>query len=590
MITFPTVKNLEKAVLGYQYMDIPFALWGINFVKENVLKGDSLFFTNNIFYPQGGYFYPMNLLNGILVFPLYLFFSLSFSYNIMILMFMILAAVGMYRLTLYVTKNRNAAFYSGLCYSISPIVTTAIHNGTDHLLGLCWVPFFMFYFLDACNNVKIRSVIFSIIFLVLSVTSCWYIGFALGMFIIFFFFYGMFVLKRNKKALLKKVVIISLISTILCAPVFTALVKSFKTDPKSIVVKNEKMTNWLFENLTYADFSDYFKTHPFWLRGKNGFSKDYFSAFRSKYAAYGVYLGYIALLLSLLSLAGKNRVSMRDFWVFCMVFFFLLSLGPNPHINHQKLNIGIGAKVLPYSLINYFLPFSTFVSLPYQFSVIMYLSLFILAGGGLTKILSAMKEKQKVIATLFISACSIFEYIMIAPVPYPLQHFQTEIPSFVKELKKKDGTAIIEIPIFPRTSRSLRPGLFYQIYHGKKVCYGIDTSSGISPPLSGNIFLYYIDRICGVNSGLANNDIWELSPGKAPCNIGEYGRVIKGGSKDYIEIKRALGSLKKLYFSDIIVYKDLMTKTVNESLASFLQKNLGQPYWESDEVALYQIQ
>jgi hypothetical protein len=596
LITFPAVIELNKSALGCRYTDTWHSLWGISFVKNSLLHGKSLFFTDYIFYPQGGYFYPINLLNAILILPVYLFLSVVVSYNLMIMILMVIAMLGMYRLVLYIARNKYAAFYSGLCYGISPIVITAIHNGTDELLGLCWIPYYALYLLKALDENRMRPFFLSVLFLFLSILSCWYLGFVSLLFTAFFLIYKLSIKGEGirKRVIFKKIISILLISSMLSLPFFMLLMRSFHGDKRIVNIKVKQEINSTLQNLSYTELSAYFKVIPFWSRKNQFLEQDprVFLETYDRYHIHGVYLGYIALILCMFGLFSRDKTyPNKRFWLFCAVFFFLLSLGPYPRMHGAKLNLGILEKILPYSLLDRIIPMSSYVSLPFRFSVITYLSLFILAGLGMARAFNKIRIKQKAMLTSAICACTVFEYLIMAPMPYPLYRSPTVAPDFIKELKKQPGEAIIEAPTNHSVYRALRPGLYYQIFHHKKVIYGINVADGISPPLRDNMFIRYIEDICQASINYVSIPIKVSSVKDFFSPIEEnYKRAVNPASEDYWKIKDSIEKLKGYSFSYVVIYKDMLPLPVEEILFYFVNEHLGKPYWESKEVVIYRLE
>ncbi|MDP8234636.1 MAG: hypothetical protein P9M06_07595 [Candidatus Saelkia tenebricola] len=593
-ITFPTIVGLNKTVLGSQYTDTWNALWGICFVKDSILNGTALFFTDNIFYPQGGYFYPINLINAILILPLYLFLPLPVSYNLMIMALMLIAALGMYKLAGYIVKSKSAAFYAGLCYSISPVIISTIHNGTDEFLGVCWVPYYVLSLFRAKEKNNLGVILSGILFLFLATVSSWYIGFSLGIFTIFFLIYNAVIQNDigNKKAILKRIAFISIIAVALCTPFYWVFFKSVTNEKKVVGIKNEKSVKWALKNINFTDLNGCFKINQFRERSEDR-SSEYNSLVlpesQDGYFVHSTYIGWIVLILAIIGLISRHGNPIRIFWAICAVFFFLLSLGPYPRINGLEIKNMLFLKMLPYSIIDHILPLSSYVSLPFRFSILMYLSLFILAGIGLANVLKKIKIRHKPILALFIVTATVLEYLLIAPVPYPFRRCIITVPDFVIDLKNQPGAAIIEIPINHFIYRLLRPGLYYQTYHKKKVIYSLDAFEGISPSLKNNLFINYLDKFSrldlikdsGFNAGIEETLAAEI------FMTDEYENITTEGTEAYIKIIHEIEDLKKHSFTHLVVYKDLLSKQSGALLIYFLQQHMGKPYWVSDKEVVY---
>ena len=596
VITFPIIAELNTSVLGSPYTDTWNAVWGIHFVKKCLLSGQSPFFTDDLFYPEGGHFYPMNLVNGIMVLPLSLFLSLPASYNLMLMILMVIAAFGMYRLALFIVNDKNAAFFSGMCYAVSPIVIGAIHNGTDELLGLSWMPFFILYLLKVVKTGKTRHMVLAIVFLFISSVSCWYIGFSLTIFTFFVFVRQLLIKQevRKKKFIVKNIVMVSLVSLLLVLPCFLLALRSTRGERILTNIKTPGMVNGAVRYFNATDIITHFRTKCLSTGDDPAFShpepKVFLPNVDNRFV-HNLYLGYTVTVLALVGIFLKRKSFNRGFWLICLVFFLLLSWGPSPRLGETVLSNKILRNVLPFSLLDLVFPLSSFISLPFRFGIMAYLSLFILAAAGLLGIAGRVKEKYRLILVLAVTAGCIIEYLFLAAVPYPLERTSAELPEFVSELAVSPGKAVIEVPTEHPVYRALRPGLYFQTRHGKKVFYSFDVGFSSYHLGHGNEFMYYLNLLAELSF-----DVVE-SPSVLPGNAAERASFLGGdfkeamvvGSREHREIEESIGELGELGFTRVIVYRDLLPESVERRLDAFLRLYLGDPLRDSEDIAIYKL-
>ena len=593
VITFPSIIELNSSILGSPHTDTWNGVWGIYYVKSCLLKGNNPFHTDKIFYPTGGDFYPINLLNGILVFPLSLFVSLPAAYNLMIMSLVVAAALGTYLLVRYLNGDTNAAFFAGAGFAANPIIISALHNGTDELLGLCWIPFYILYLFKLIGKNRRRYLLLSVVFFFISFVCCWYIGFALALFTVLVFLRQLVRGEEGgrKKVILRNIVIVSLATMILVLPFF--LLSNRATQGEKILIshKTPKMVRDAVFSLNATDISTHFRPRRPGAGYHPRFDPRAFLPDPDKYYFHSLYLGYIVLFLALVGLFPRGKSYGKWFWLICLVFFLLFSWGPRPRLGETVLSGKILTNLLPFSLLDRVFPLSSFISLPFRFGIMAYLSLFVLAAAGLRRITRRVRREYGLIIILAVSAACVSEYLFLAPVPYPLERSSAVMPEFVSELAGSPGKAVIEVPTEHPAYRALRPGMYYQTGHGKKVFYSLDVGFSSNQLGHGNEFLYYVNLLAELSFDVVESPA--VLPGNAAERAsflsGEFEGAMVAGSRKHREIEESIGELRELGFSRVVVYRDLLPESVEAKLSGFLRLYLGEPIREANDIAIYRI-
>ncbi len=141
--TWPTAANLQSAIAGI--VDDRECLWNIWSVSKSISQGTSIFYSWYMFYPTGIslYFHTLAPLNSLLATPFVMMFGLTAAYNIMNMLWFILAAAGAYALAYHVTENRAAAFIAGLIYGFSPYMAFHLWAGQIALLTTGLLPLYL---------------------------------------------------------------------------------------------------------------------------------------------------------------------------------------------------------------------------------------------------------------------------------------------------------------------------------------------------------------------------------------------------------------------------------------------------------------
>ncbi|MFH1790405.1 MAG: hypothetical protein ABH885_00245 [Candidatus Omnitrophota bacterium] len=532
------------------------------------------------------------------------------------------AAVGMYYLCRYVTCDNNAAFFSGLCYALMPLNISSIHNGTDEALSLCWIPLYFLNLLKVLNTGSICNLILSMVFLFLASLGCFYFGFSLVIATLLLLGYTVFIRNefqnKQKASIVARGFIILCVSSCLCLPFFVRLMKSSHISDRNrhILGVNQMIRRPDIVGLNCTNLKNYFKTYSF--QGKNAgrifcIRPRHFQtaglldniAYRktdelrasdpdpfNDFAVYTIYIGYIALGFGVWGVISRKRGFLKFYWAICCLFFFLLSVGNSVYWGSREIGVPFLRYILPYNILGMLFSFICFAILTHRFGAVMYLGLFILAGTGLRDLLNTIGLRQRSLYAVLFSLLAVTEYLLISPVPYPLDYADARVPDYVTKLGDVPGRAVIEVPFRDVMKCMPVSGLYYQIYHGKDVIYGVNSNNSMPASLEDNYFLGCLRKVS--SSGLVLPD-WRTADEKTLFirNRQFVERVPKGafieGSAVCDRMKAAIQELTDLLFSGIILYKYPLCEEAEKELSFFLRFYLGAPVWESREAAIYRL-
>ena len=149
------------------------------------------------------------------------------------------------------------------------------------------------------------------------------------------------------------------------------------------------------------------------------------------------------------------------FWAVAGLIFFVMALGPYPHIGGKQFSIP-----LPYFLFHRYIPFFSFTGVPERFDIMLKLCMSVLAGYGITNlneiILSTFKNKIrskstttvrwgtatiKIVFTGILAVLTCFEY---SAIPYVTT--KIEVSSFYRQMATDPKNyGVIDIPSQPVT-------------------------------------------------------------------------------------------------------------------------------------------
>ncbi|MCK4917252.1 MAG: hypothetical protein KAS51_03440 [Candidatus Omnitrophica bacterium] len=575
IITFPLILYFKNYAIGNYPTDLWPGLWGFSWAKKCVLEGKNIFYTSYMCYPPGGKIYIVNLFNAIISVPLQLIFNVTVTYNIVVLVLLNLGAYSAYCLGKYLTRSSIAGFVCGIIYGFSPCRISFLFNGTDHLLNSAWIPFvLLFLFKTVEEKGYTKNFSLAIFFYFLTAVSSWYMGLFASMFIGITFFYYIIFKRKTKEyqqnEIFKKFILIFLFFAILISPFVYSVVNSFKGDNNLVAKRHSEATLKLIESIEYSSLIEYFRPTPFNVRPKlqvdPEFSKLNFPQHRLIYA-YGVYLGYIVLILTFIGLVFTKKKSKVRLWIYFAIFFFILSLGPYLHFSGKTPVLIFGHTIpLPYLLFFKLIPIFGIINCPTRFINMTFLCLSVLAGFGVVSILKRNKRINSYGLGFIITVLILLEYNLFSLVPYPLPLTNTNVPEFYYELaKEKDDFAIIELPMKNWNFYKGKYG-FGQSIHWKKSVFSISVPSQFDmyPYIAKkNIFVNYLAYL---ERTLAT-----------PISFLE------------VDQRSALNELKTYDFRYIVVHNDLLEEDVRYSLHKYLRKLIGEPEEHDGSIMTYRI-
>jgi hypothetical protein len=281
------------------------------------------------------------------------------------------------------------------------------------------------------NENKLKYAILSAVFFSLQVLSSVYYAIFTGIFLIFYF---LFMRKEKRKINFSHLIIFVLLSLILTMPFYIQYFFHYKSHQ--------------IEGIGSSHIKDYFlpgDVNEFYIR--LGFKiRDL--------GERNIFIGITAISLSLLGFIFVKKKIIK-FYALIGLLFLILSLGPKPNFSS-------------FTNFLYYLPPLSSLRVPMRFSIMVMFSVSILAGFGLCKLLSHIKNKGiQLLSLTLVTLLLIFEYWGIFTY-IPLENIEV-----YDWLSKEEGDfAIIELPNVDMYNAMY---LFYSLMHKKKLYFGITT-------------------------------------------------------------------------------------------------------------------
>lgn len=539
LFTYPLAFNINNKVPGIY--DVWSHVWNLWWVNKSLLSGQNPYYTDYVFHPTGTglELHTLSLFNSITGILLQQFFSLITTYNLLVLFSFVASAYGTYLLVHYLTKDRRVAFFSGVVFAFSPYRFLEIGAGHLNLVSTEWIPFYALYLIKTLEEGGRKNTLLASLFLLLVSLCSWqYMGFML-IFTVFYVLYTSWFNGVSIKKLSNKVIPILFVFSIMVLPFIYPIALGsvggfgvgsglevtvfYSADALSFIGPNAlhpllgglsaTLSNKLKSNgahggilalgyitllLAFYQISTEVGSGRIEKIKRSLKSRGTLTGiiaalflfalvylfFRVHFLYYVLGLCIIFLLLFIYSLLKEKRIGV---WGASFFFFLLLSLGPFLNV------LGRPVSLTPYILL-YILPGFSIFRAPARFVVLAMLSLAILSGFGLKKILK--KTNRKNLLTAIAISVVLFEFLSI-----PVQLSPTSIPSIYDRISGSEGEyAILEVPISPIRVRfngslwetGLPQYMYYQTVHGKKIVGGyVSYPSDYARAFLGNSTLFH---------------------------------------------------------------------------------------------------
>jgi hypothetical protein len=458
IFTWPLVLNLGDRIINPRTnsADVWQHLWNSWWMRFSLLDLHvQPFYSPVIFWPQGAnlFFHALDPLDGYISVPLQLLFGLIAGFNLIFLIQLTLAGYAAYLLARYLTGNYAAALVAGIIYAFSPLESALLNLGQVELTSICWLPFFMLFFIMTLEGEgrpwlnRAGSVFF---LLALALVSWYYVLYAL----LFSGLYFLYHLWKERDQWRQKwprslIVYVGILATwaVLVVPILLPTLRDANNG-------KTRQDLWVVA-YNSADLLGFVQPGPSAIWGLFGAGPS------SEYR--GNFLGIFVMALALVGVVARWRKSW--FWPAMGLIFGLLALGP---VLHLRFDADCGPKTcaegtwLPGQLL-YYLPFGNIARVPLRFGLMLMLGLAICAAFGLdwlTKNFRLIKNPTLSKTALPLLAGSL---IFLEFLPLPRILVGTQIPSFYQQIRnegKWNDFAVFELPDSVTTL-----AMYYQTAH-----------------------------------------------------------------------------------------------------------------------------
>jgi len=460
--TWPVCFNINNPIGPPE--DNQMFIWNIWWFKYAIFDLHvSPFNTDYLFYPQGAslYFHTYSPLNNLIGLLLQQIFSLNVTYNIMILLTLLIGAMGGYFLLKYFGLGDAASFIGGLIYSFNPFHLTHISHHLN-ISSIHLIPFLILFSIKYIDIGHLKYLILSGIFLALNLYLDHYIFLFSSLLLIFIpFFTDSGSISNSHYLKYVKIGMVFILGIIFTLPLLIPMIKeilsgNFQTFP-GIDFSGVDLTGFFFP---YRDH---------WT-GSSMLNYLVNLAYKAFYWESAAFMGYLVFPMAMWSIL-KADIRLKKYLIVIGIFGAILSLGSVAHI--------FGLTVPYIRLPMYYLakiPGLNAARSPSRFIFLTYFSISILAAYAVDKYLKYLKLYfHKWVSILAVIALTLLVLVDYSAIPFKTSDIP--IPKFFNSIRNERGIfAVLNLP--QRGWDNNERYMYYQTIHQKPICNGQLARSG----------------------------------------------------------------------------------------------------------------
>ncbi len=449
VMTWPLAAQLGTRIPGL-VGDSYVHLWTFEFVKGALLAGESPYFTDMLFYPEGTtlVFHNIAWVNIAIWLALQAIIGSVAAYTIMFMGVLAFNGFAVFLLARELFNSEKAAFLSGLVCAFWPFILS--RQDHPNLIFIGWIALALLYLRRALVNGRTQDALLAALFIILTGFTRWQVLIMaaplIGLYVLYQIINDKSTRHTHALKLLALIGIVSLLGlTPLMAPmVYTQMTREF---PEDLFVDEEVFVTDLVGFIVPSRY------HPLW--GQQGFDWSWGLAGNVNYVPF---LGFTTLGLAIVGAIGAWRKAL--FWIIAALFYGILTLGPQLHINGQP------TIPLPYALIEDFFLVQT-IRHPERLNVILSIPMAILAGFGVTVLQQRPRlQRYETWVVAGLSLLIVAEYIITFPT------LSMSTPSWYETVAAEPGEfAILDIPMHMRRMYD-KQYMIYQLTHGRPLVEG----------------------------------------------------------------------------------------------------------------------
>lgn len=432
VLTYPAVFYLRDRFIGDGYDGFQ-NVWNMWWMRKALFELHvNPYFTDRLFHPQGVslILHTFNPFNALLSLPLQAVFSMTVTYNIVVLFSFAASGITMYYLARYLTGSRMGAFIAGAVFTFSPY---HFAHGLGHLqlIAMQWLPVYILFVLITLDRGGLINSFLAALFLLLTTMCSWYYA-AFGL----MFTAGIVAVRVRRlwrtPTILRDLAIGMAAYAVVIAPLALVMLRTMHAEPH---VGAHNPATWA------ADLVSFFV--PGEISTFRELTWRIWSQWSGNAAENSSFLGYAALAATVYGVWRRPRAR---FWGVSALVFAVLSMGPYLRIMGTQTAVR-----LPYLLLYKLVPPFRITGVPVRFDVMVRLCMGIAIAFGVGHWMarlgfrdgSAWRARVKRIAVpVLLLVLILIEYASV-----PIQMIKVDVPSFYHVMREEpDDYAVIDVP------------------------------------------------------------------------------------------------------------------------------------------------
>ncbi|MBN1661911.1 MAG: hypothetical protein JXA93_26185 [Anaerolineae bacterium] len=477
LLTWPLAAHLGSHVPGDGADDPPLT-WNLWWVRYSLLEqGTNPFDCDVLFYPLGINlaFYTLTLLNGLLSIPLQATAGLVAASNLLLLSSFVVGAYGAFLLAREQGIGERAAWPALVAGGIYAFVSSKMGYaalGQWNIASSQWIPFYVLYLFKMGERPRRwRYPLLAALFLLLQAYAELTYASFLVLFTLLWAGWQAWRELRSRQAasllpLATRLAVVGLLFIAGLSPVLAMMIPEMQAEGNLLTEGGG------FADVFSADLLGFLiptRLHP--VFGALPAEFDFHHG-----VGQHLYAGYALLALASLGVAAGWRRPAVRFWLLSAAVFGLLTLGPALQVNGHDTGLP-----LPFALVSR-LPFFEGNRYPSRYSVLLFLSLAMLAGYGARTLrgagnrVSGIGRGAIVAGSALLVALLLFEHLSI-----PLPMSDMRVPPIYDRIGALEGDfTLLDVPVAwrngARVTGTLDPIImfeqYYQSAHEKRLLAG----------------------------------------------------------------------------------------------------------------------
>ncbi len=475
--TWPLLPNINNSIdehSAWPYDSWTF-LWNFWWVKHAIIDlHTNPYHTDLVYFPNGSdlYLHTLALMNGVLNIPLQVVTANEIlAWNVQALASFVASGLAMYAVSYRVNHNRWGSLLSGYVFAFMPFVFTKLVGIQAHLFTVWPIPLFLLFLLRLQESGRLREAVGAGICWAFIAYNALEYGAWTGMLFALFAVYWSITYLRDRDrdrliALWRGGVVVAIVFFALTLPMLVPTVRAIYREDDSLSGQDEYFS---------ADLLGFVTPSPLWGPGTSPVLP---RPDRSPIGGWEntVFMGITPLLLASVALLRVPKEPRRLlFWLGVFLIFGTLALGPYLYIDDSKdiSILGVSFSVpLPYQLYDK-LPAVGVGRVPARMIVFAFLGIAILAGAGLTSLLSRLRGGHGRLVPA--AALVVLALVVVEFWNPPMEVTQIREPAVFGQIRDDPGDfVVLDVPwgrLTGRTGVGFQSGgamsMFYQRLHEK---------------------------------------------------------------------------------------------------------------------------